>query len=93
MAQSLTVKFADVIHQYDGQGEFAEWLERLEHVASLQAVADRARILPLFLTGGAFSVYQTFVEEDKNDYEKVMGVLLQSFAVSSFQAYKQLMSR
>jgi len=62
-------------------------------VAALQAVADRARFLPLFLTGRGFSVYQTIVEEDKNDYEKVRKVLLQAFAVNSLQAYERLMSR
>jgi len=93
MEQPPTVRFGDIIRPYDGQGDFAEWLERLEHVASLQAVADRARFLPLFLTGGAFSVYQTIVEQDKQDYKKVREALLQAFAVNSFQAYEQLMTR
>ena len=33
---SMSVKFSDIVRQYDGEGDFFEWVEKLELVAKLQ---------------------------------------------------------
>ena len=62
-------------------------------MAKSQGVANLAAFLPLFLTGGAFTVYQQFSEDDKKDYERVKLLLLRAFAVDQFAAYEILKDR
>ena len=64
-ASGISVKFADLIRQYDGTGDFLEWLEKLELVAALQNVADLEKFLPLFLSGGTFAVYKSLTDVAK----------------------------
>ena len=54
----MSVKFSDIVRQNDGESDFFEWAEKLELVAKLQKVKELENFLPLFLTGGAFLVYQ-----------------------------------
>lgn len=45
-----TLKFSDLIKQYDGQGDISEWLEKLELVCKLQKVKDLQSVIPLSLS-------------------------------------------
>ena len=71
-----SIKLADVIQQYDGSTDFAEWLQKVEYVANLQGVKDLAKFVPLFLIGGAFAVYQSINADERGNYSKVKAVLL-----------------
>ena len=45
---SLTVSFADFVSQYDGLGEFTEWVQKFELVTGLQRVDNLQLVLPMF---------------------------------------------
>jgi len=92
-ASGISVKFADLIRQYDGTGDFLEWLEKLELVAALQNVADLEKFLPLFLSSGAFAVYKSLTDVAKKDYRAVKAALTKAFSASPLKAYEQLVSR
>ena len=63
-------------------------------VASLQEEEqDLAKFFPLFLTGGAFNVYQTLKKSTKADYETAKKAMLKAFSNDSYGAYDELMSR
>ena len=47
----MSLKFADIIKQFDGTGDFFEWLEKLELVAKLQKVKEMENVLPLSRSG------------------------------------------
>ncbi|XP_054285261.1 uncharacterized protein LOC129001833 [Macrosteles quadrilineatus] len=87
------VKFSDLIKQYDGSGDFSEWLKKLELVCKLQKVKDLQTVLPLFLAGGAFSVYDGLAENVKSNYEALTNALLQAFSANCFQAYAEFTAR
>ena len=89
----MTVRFADMISPFDGSSDFGEWIDKVELVASLQGIADRAKFFPLFLTGGAFAVYKGLEAAVKADYDKVKSALLTAFSSDPFAAYDELTNR
>ena len=92
-AMSVSVKFGDLISQFDGSGDFLEWVEKLELVAELQGIQELHLVLPLFLTGGAFAVYKSIGEASKKDYDKVKGALRLAFSSDPIAAYEELQLR
>lgn len=86
-------RFSDLIKQYDGTGDFTEWLKKLELVCNLQKVKDLQSILPLFLSGGAFAVYDGLSGGVKSDYQALTQALQQAFSANCFQAYEEFISR
>lgn len=93
MTTEVNIKCSDIIKQFDGSTDFAEWIQKLELVAKLQKVKELENFLPLFLTGGAFAVYQGLKDGDKADYELVKKALTLAFSVDQFSAYEELVSR
>ena len=87
----MSIKFNDLIEKYDGEGDFSEWISKLEFVAKLQKVDDLKNFFPLFLTKGAFAVYKTLSLEE--DYESIKEALTRAFSVNKFQAFDQLVAR
>jgi hypothetical protein len=87
------VKFSDIIQQFDGSTDFAEWVQKLELVATLQKVGNLAAFLPLFLSGGAFAVYQGLSSDAKADYASVKAALTSAFSLNCFSAYEQFVTR
>ena len=85
---SIFVEFADLVSQYDGSGEFSEWIQKLELVAKIQKVDDLHVVLPLLLSGGAFAVYQGLSEDVKEDYANVRNALTAAFSSSPLTAYE-----
>lgn len=92
MANSSSIKLSDVLQPYDGHGDIAQWLNKVELVASLKGIEDLATIVPLFLEGSAFSVYMEMAENDKKDMRAIEQVLKDAFAVNSFVAYEKFIS-
>ena len=58
-----------------------------------QRVTELEEVIPLRLTGGAFAVYQQITAEDKEDVDKIKGVLCAAFAHDSFVAYEKFVLR
>ena len=65
----------------------------LELVAKLQKVDDLHMVLPLFLSGGAFAVYQGLSEDVKEDYADVRNALTATFSASPLTAYEEFVNR
>ena len=82
-----------LIPEYSGEGDIAEWLEKVELVCELRGITDVATVVPLRLTGSAFAVYQQLPTEKKSKAKDVKASLIAAFATNSFAAYEQFTSR
>lgn len=83
-----------LIPEFDGSSiPVIEWLEKFELVCYLRKIEDLHCVVPLRLSGGAFSVYQQISVEDKKEYEKIKSALISAFAVDKFTAYDEFISR
>ena len=71
----------------------AEWLEKVQLVCDLRCIDKPETLVPLWLTGGAFAVYQQLSASDKCDFSKLKEALLVAFGADSFAAYEQLTTR
>ena len=66
------------------------WLRKVRLVARMKKIEDLATLIPLYLEGSAFAVYNQMGEDDKSDGEKIEAVLTAAFALNRFSAYDQL---
>lgn len=90
---SLTMDLR-LIPEFDGTSqEVVEWLGKLELVCKLRGFTELHTVVPLRLTGGAFSVYQQLTSSDKEEYTKIKEALILAFAADKFVAYEQFVSR
>ena len=89
----MSVKFSDIISQYDGSSDFIEWVDKIELVAKLQKVSNLENFIPLFLTGSAYNVYKSISESDRKDYNTVKSILIDKFCSDSCMAYEELIRR
>jgi hypothetical protein len=90
---AVSIKCTDVIRPYSGDTDCAEWIRKVELVAKLQSIDELEKFIPLFLVGGAFSVYEALSDEKKTDYEKLKAALLKAFSVNQTTAYEQFINR
>ena len=90
---SVTIKCSDLITQFNGNGDFVEWVQKLELVATLQKITELKTFLPLFLSGGAFAVYQGLDKAVKDDYDLVKHALTSAFSMNQLKAYEVFMNR
>ena len=86
-------RITDVIVQYDGSSDFAEWIKKLELVAKLKKVDELENFLPLFLVGDAFAVYDALSDDAKSDYDKLRTALTKAFSLNPFSAFDRLITR
>lgn len=93
MAKKCEIKLSDLIRQYDGSSDCLEWIKKFELVMKLQNFKDYECVLPLFLSGGAFSVYDSMSEEEKADYGKIKATLIRAFSKDAFMAYEEFINR
>jgi len=87
------IKLSDLITKFDGSEDAAEWLDKLELICSLQEIKNLSSFVPLFLVGGAYSVYKSLSVDVKEDYAKLKQALLEAFSVDKFMAYEQFSRR
>ena len=88
-----SVRFSDIIPSFNGTQDFAQWISKLELVADLQGVKDKQKFLPLFLSEGAFSVFQGLEKEVQDDYGRLKSALMQAFCMDSGSAYEHFRNR
>lgn len=93
IAMAVTLKFGELIKQFDGKEDFAEWIGKVEMVATLQDIKKLESFVPLFLSGGAFAVYQSLSADTKTDYSKLKNALLKAFSMNCFAAFEAFVSR
>ncbi|KAI0990392.1 hypothetical protein GJ496_003433 [Pomphorhynchus laevis] len=90
---SVTVRWADVLQPYDRNGDFGEWICKVEVVAKLQGIDDVGNCLPLFLTKAAFAVYQGLNSDVQKGYKEHRKALRTAFSISAARAYDQFVQR
>ena len=66
---SVSVKLTDIIPSFNVTQDFSQWVAKLELVAELQGITDKGKFLPLFLSEGAFRVYQGLKDNVRSNYE------------------------
>lgn len=64
-------------------GDFSFWVEKLQNIK------DKLKVLPLFLSGSAFAIYQQLLEEAKADYNHLKEELTGAFSCDTFVTYEQ----
>ena len=90
-----SVKLTDIVKGFEGTatGEFSAWLKKFELACKLKSVKSNLEsILPMFLEGSAFAVYDQLPEDVTGDYEKLKQALLAAFCEDKFSAYRLLRS-
>jgi hypothetical protein len=88
-----SIKCSDVVEKFDGTGDFSEWIRKVELVAKLQGLTALENFVPLFLTSGAFTVYESFDNAVKGSYKKLRSALIKAFSTDCFQAYGEFSRR
>ena len=89
----MSIKVSDMVKTYDGSGDVSVWLAKVKLVISTQKLGDIATIVPLFLDGPAFAVYDQMEQADKKDGDKIQRCLLEAFSLNAFQAYDNFRRR
>ena len=70
---AMSLKLTDTIGLFRGEGEdFSEWIKKLHLVLTLKGTTDFGSVLPLFLSGQAFSIFDTLDQKDKKNYSDVI---------------------
>ena len=84
-----------LIPEYDGASAISvvEWLDKVELVCKLRDIECLEEVIPLRLTGGAFSVYQQLDDEKKQDAASIKEALIAAFEHDSFMAYDTFIAR
>ena len=81
---------SDMVKPFNGEGDVVVWLKKVELVAKLTKVTDEACFIPLYLEGGALSVYMEMSDEDQKDASKIKEELKCAFSDSVFVAYTKM---
>ena len=89
----ISLKHSDVIKQFDGEGDFSEWVRKFELVCKIQKLENLHDVIPLFLARDAFNVYESLSESVKNDYSKIKQALIASYSLDCFSAYEEFSRR
>ena len=70
-----------------------EWLTKIKLVAKLKKIDDLSCLLPLYLEGPAFTIYNQLSDSEKADSEKIETVLKAAFGRDRFDAYDSFKRR
>jgi hypothetical protein len=89
----MAFKFSDCIQPFSGKSDFAEWIRKVEMVASLQKINQLEKFVPLFLSEGAFAVYDSLSSDKKEDYKNLKYELLKAFSPNPHRALNDLIQR
>lgn len=87
------MKLTEAFGQFDGTGDFAQYVDRFETIAHMQNISNLASMLPVVLTGGAYAVYKGLSDEVRADYGRAKQALMAAFLPHCFGAYAALSGR
>ena len=87
------LQFKDFLQSFDGTGDVIQWLTKVDLVARLRKIRNVAEVIPLFLEGAAFSVYNELAEAEKRDAGCIKQALTAAFATNPFRAYEEMCKR
>jgi len=87
------MEFEKLIKPYNGDGDIGMWLKKVKLVARMKKLKDLATIIPLYLEGQAYMVYDHMNPIDQEDVEKIENVLINAFSIDVFEAYDEFRTR
>lgn len=83
----------DFIKPFDGTGDVSTWLKKVDLVARLHRIDNVAALIPLYLEGTAFTVYDQLADYLKEDETAIKKSLRDAFGQNKFSAYDALRQR
>ena len=83
------LRFGKTSWTYGPVSHCSVWLKQAHLAKSLLKLKDLAIVIPLFLDGPAFAVYDQLKEEEKRDADKIELALRTVFACDKFLAYDE----
>ena len=81
-----------LVPEFDGSTDVVEWFSRAEMLCQLRGVAVET-VLPLRLSGGAFSVWSQLPAGSRSSLTAVRGALYDAFALDQHAAYEAFSAR
>ena len=78
----MSLRVTDVLNKYSGDGDVTVWLKQAHLAWSLLKLKDLAVVIPLFLDGPAFAVYDQLSDAGKQDANKIEVALRTAFAAA-----------
>lgn len=84
-----------MIRSFDGSGDVdvGTWFAKLKLVARLKNIQDLSALIPLYLDGAAFAVYDQMNDEGKKKAEDIEKTMVGAFAQDAFGAYDTFRER
>ena len=67
----MNLRVTDVLNKFSGDGDVTVWLKQAHLAKSLLKLKDLAVVIPLFLDGPAFAVYDQLSDAEKQDANKI----------------------
>lgn len=92
MATESAAFDARVIAEFDGSSDVVEWFSRAELLCQHRGV-PLISVLPLRLTGGAFSVWSQLAPDSRGSLDDVRTALYAAFALDQHAAYSAFIAR
>ena len=89
----MSLKITDVLSRFGGESDVSIWIRQAHLAKDLLKLDDLAVIIPLFLDGSAFAVYDQLSTEDKKSSSRIEAALKTAFAVDKFNAYEEFRTR
>lgn len=81
------------IRTFEGRGDVATWIKKVELVAKIKKIKNVAYLIPLYLEGDAFSVFDQLTDSDKEDADAIKKALRDAFGQNQFSAYDSFRQR
>lgn len=81
------------IRTFEGRGDVATWLKKLELVAKIKKIKNIACLIPLYLEGDAFCVFDQLTDAEKEDADAIKKALRDAFGKNTFSAYDSFRQR
>ena len=80
----------EMVKTFSGEGDVVAWLKKIQLVARLQKLEDRASFLPLYLEGDALNLYLEMKEDDQKDVGKIEARLKAAFTEGPIASWVRL---
>ena len=78
-----------LILEFDGSTPVLDWVEKVELHCLLSDIKSIEHVIPLRLSGRAYTVYQQLSAEEKQNYERIKAALYKAFAIDPATAWEQ----
>ena len=89
----MSLKITDVLNRFSGDTDVSIRLRQAQLTKDLLKLEDLAVMIPLFLDGPAFAVYDQLNADDKKSADRIEVVLKTAFATDKFSANEEFRTR